>query len=113
MIACLNNCEACKDNYTCDTCEKDFFLTHLSMQDLCTTYCLEKYYPDPLTMTCKKCDFRCLHCESDSNKKCSFCDFSINGVIRSEDSACICANGTTANSVLGICESKELYLIKN
>lgn len=74
----------------CIKCEESFYLKHYSDYDYdeCVSDCGQKFYPSG--DYCYPCDFRCLSCNSKTD--CTSCDFSIEGIVKTNLNQCECGD---------------------
>ena len=67
---CLNHCDSCDDNQTCNKCSEGFFkdaktdsANHSCVND---TQCPATTYADMITGNCEDCDATCKNCDSEA-----------------------------------------------
>lgn len=72
---CNLACNGCTGplNTQCFTCASGFFLQTLSTQQMCTSYCPEGLYQDPISGKCNPCNPSCIGCTGPGNKQCVQC----------------------------------------
>lgn len=72
---CSIDCKTCSGNSeNCTSCPPETFLNKTgNMTYNCVSFCLERYFPDPLTRSCMPCSQKCYNCEV-SRDNCTSCD---------------------------------------
>ena len=74
---CSDNCQTCSGNLeNCTSCPPNRFLnlTEIGNQTYnCAPSCPDRYFPDPITKRCNKCDKSCFNCEGQYDN-CTSCD---------------------------------------
>jgi len=98
ITTCPNGCISCTSNY-CISCYSNFFLRNDS---LCYTTCLDPFYADNTTLTCKNCTFNCSSCVNTT-----YCNSCSPGYFLRDDHTCQsdCVPRTYADKTTLTCKS--------
>ena len=71
-VICDSNCDICQTSQTCNLCSQNFFFNPLT--SVCSPQCPIGFYPDNLSRSCKKCDYKCSLCYGGIDQQCTMCN---------------------------------------
>ncbi|EWS73119.1 zinc finger lsd1 subclass family protein (macronuclear) [Tetrahymena thermophila SB210] len=66
---CIENCDVCSDDKTCNQCSGGYFLH----KGLCVSQCPTKFFNDISSQQCTKCAYTCLTCFDATEQGCYTC----------------------------------------
>lgn len=88
---CNSSCATCKNEKICISCAENFFFQKELPENNCLTECLDGFYPEKNSRSCRSCNKECKTC--DSEKLCNTCN--INYYFFKENRECLskCPDG--------------------